>query len=166
MRRLGGTLLQPDQVSELFRQYFELYHPFLPLLDPERSPEHYFGLSELLFWSIIAVAARRFPDDPTLLTGLATSLTYLVWDTLAAVPQNYHVVKALCLLCTWPLPTKTSTADPTFMLAGLMHQLALQTGLHRPYATQDFTRIRVEWREEEVKDRLNTWAACNIVSQK
>ena len=165
-RRLGPTVLTADQVNDLFRQYFDHHHPFLPLLDPRKSPDHYFELSELLFWSVIAVASRRWPEDPTLLTGLAPSLNYHVWETVAAVPQNYHVVKALCLLCTWPLPTKSSTSDPTFMLSGLMMQIAMQTGLHRPSSTRDFTRTRVEWREEDIKDRLNTWAACNIVSQK
>ncbi|KAI9724301.1 MAG: hypothetical protein M1828_003725 [Chrysothrix sp. TS-e1954] len=164
-KRLGSAVLTSDQVNDLFEEYFKHYHPYLPLLDTQRSPEYFFELSELLFWSIIAVASRRWAEDPTLLTGLATSLNYLVWETVAAVPQNYHVVKALCILCTWPLPTKSSTTDPTFMLAGLMMQIAMQTGLHRPSSTRDFTKTQIEWRDEDVRDRLKTWAACNIVSQ-
>ena len=45
-------------------------------------------------------------------------------------------------------------------------QVAMQIGLHRPSYAQDFTKFRVELREEELKDRVKTWAACNIVAQR
>jgi hypothetical protein len=51
------------------------------------------------------------------------------------------------------------------MLAGVMFQLAMQYGLHRPSHAQDFSRFRIELREEEVTDRLHTWATVNIVAQ-
>lgn len=162
---LGTVSLKHEKIQQLFQKYFMFYHPFLPVLDPEQSWEWYRKISPLLFWTIIAVAARRYHEDTTLLTGLAGPLSQLTWQTVAQVPQNYHVVKAFCLLCTWPLPTKSTSTDPTFMFAGLMMQIALQTGLHRPSHTQDFSRIKIELREDEVGDRIRTWASCNIVSQ-
>lgn len=75
-------------------------------------------------------------------------------------------MKALCILCTWPLPISSTSTDPTFMLSGLMMQIAMQIGLHRPSHAQDFTKFRVELREEELKDRVKTWAACNVVAQR
>lgn len=162
---LGTTILEKEQIIPLFDRFWLHYHPFLPLLDPSRSPEFYYELSPLLFWVVVAIAARRYEADTTLLTGLAPSLSDLVWSTVKGVPQNYHVVKALCLLCTWPLPTKSTSTDATFMLAGLMTSIALQTGLHRPSHVQEFSRIRVELRDEDVQDRLKTWMACNIVLQ-
>ena len=51
------------------------------------------------------------------------------------------------------------------MLSGIMFQLAMQYGLHRPSHAQDFSRFRVDLREEDIADRLNTWAAVNIVAQ-
>ena len=97
---------------------------------------------------------------------LAGPLSRLLWQTLAGVPQSYHIVKALCFLCTWPLPIASSSTDPTFMLSGLMMQIALQIGLHRPSHAQDFSKFRVDLRAEELKDRVTTWAACNIVAQR
>lgn len=164
-RKLEKVTLSAEQIKELFGQYFEHYHPFLPVLDPAKPPDDFFHCSELLFWTVISVAARRYEGDPTLLTGIATPLTNLVWSTVADVTQNYHVVKALCLICTWPLPTKTSSKDPTFMFQGLMMQIALQTGLHRPSHVQEYSRIKLDLRDEDVIDRLKTWASCNIVSQ-
>ncbi|KAL9055036.1 MAG: hypothetical protein Q9162_003801 [Coniocarpon cinnabarinum] len=164
-RKLQRVVLSAEQIKALFTVYFEHYHPFIPILDASKPPDHFFQNSELLFWTVIAVAARRWEDDETLLTGLVTPLTSLVWSTVAEVPQNYHVVKALCLLCTWPLPTKTSSKDPTFMFAGLMMQIALQTGLHRPSHVQEYSRVKLDLREDDILDRLMTWAGCNIVSQ-
>ena len=47
-----------------------------------------------------------------------------------------------------------------------MNQIALQIGLHRPTHAQDFTRYKIELREEELKDRVRTWAACSAVAQR
>lgn len=146
--------------------FFTLYHPYLPLLQPDKSPDHYYEASPLLFWTIITVAARRYTLDTTLLNSLSVPVSRMLWATLQDVPQNYHVVKALCVLCTWPLPISSTSSDPTFMLSGLMLQIAMQIGLHRPSHAQDFTKFRVELREEELRDRVKTWAACNIVAQR
>jgi len=159
----------PDSVrSEVWLivvlSYFIFYHPFLSILDPEKTPDYYFGTSTLRFWIIITVAARRL--NPSLLRDLAGPVMELLWKTLAEVPQNYIVVKALCILCTWPLPIDSTSSDPTFMLSGLMMQIAMQIGLHRPSHTQDFTKFKVELMDEELRDRVRTWAACNATAQR
>ena len=182
-RRIESVVLVMDSVRQLFHQYalpqisenlmlkrpcrfFTYYHPFLPLLDPKKSPDDYYTASPLLFWVVIATAARRYEADLTLLNALSGPLSRLLWATLQSVPQNYFVVKALCILCTWPMPISSTTIDPTFMLSGLMMQIALQIGLHRPSHAQDFTKFKVELREEELKDRVRTWASCNAVAQR
>lgn len=146
--------------------FFTVYHPFLQLLDPTKSPDDYYESSPLLFWIIVAVAARRYGADPTLLSSISGPVNRLLWATLADVPQNYLIVQAMCLLCTWPLPFSSTSSDPTFMLSGLMMHIALQIGLHRPSHAQDFTKFKIELREEELKDRVRTWAACNVIAQR
>lgn len=146
--------------------FFTVYHPFLQLLDPTKAPDDYYESSTLLFWIIVAVAARRYGTDPNLLSSISGPVNRLLWTTLADVPQNYMVVQAMCLLCTWPLPFSSTSSDPTFMLSGLMMHIALQIGLHRPSHAQDFTKFKIELREEELKDRVRTWAACNIIAQR
>lgn len=136
------------------------------MLDPQKSPGDYFEASPLLFWVIISVGARHYEADPRLLTSISAPLSRLLWATLADVPQNYVVVKALCVLCTWPLPISSTSTDPTFMLSGVMMQIAMQIGLHRPSHAQDFTKFKVELRDEELKDRVRTWASCNAVAQR
>ncbi|KAL8991760.1 MAG: hypothetical protein Q9169_007674 [Polycauliona sp. 2 TL-2023] len=165
-RRLEGITLTPEQVDDLFERFFALFHPFMPLLDPSITPDAYFAMSPLLPWIIISVAARHYPPDPNLLPSISAPVSVRLWATLADVPQNYIVVKALCILCTWPLPVSSTSSDPTFMLSGLMMQIAMQIGLHRPSHTQDFARFKEDLREEELKDRVKTWVACNMISQR
>ena len=52
------------------------------------------------------------------------------------------------------------------MVSGLMMQIAMQIGLHRPSHAQDFTKFHVELRHDELRDRVKTWAACNVVVQR
>lgn len=165
LRSLEDVVLAPHRVNELFEEYWSNYHSFLELLDPEQTPDSIFNKSKLLFWTIIVTAARHFNPDRELLSRLTGPFTRLVWSTMSKVPQNHNVVKALCLLCAWPLPTSSTSTDPTFMFCGLMMQIGKQIGLHRPSHAQDFTRTHITLKDEDVKDRLKTWACCNIVAQ-
>ena len=165
-KRLGPVALTGERIRELHQRFFTFFHPFLPFLNPERSPDEYFQRSPLLFWTIMSIGSRHYRADDELFTALSQPLTRLVWETIAEVPQNYHVVKALILLCAWPLPTSSTSTDPTFMYCGLMVQVALQIGLHRPNHAQDFSKFRVELRDAELQDRVVVWSVCNIVAQR
>ena len=165
-KRLGPVALTFERVRELHKRFFTLYHPFLPFLNPERAAEEYFIRSPLLFWTMMSIGSRHYRGDTELFPALTQPLTKLVWDTVAEVPQNYHVVKALILLCAYPLPTSSTSTDPTFMYCGLMMQIALQIGLHRPSHAQDFSKFRVELRDVELQDRVVVWSVCNIVAQR
>ncbi|KIX92056.1 uncharacterized protein Z520_12210 [Fonsecaea multimorphosa CBS 102226] len=165
-KRLEEVCLTIDRAQELFQRFFTFHHPFLPFLNPDRTPDEYYARSPLLFWTIISVGARHYTPEPDLFASLTGPVMRLVWSTIAEVPQNYHVVKALILLCAWPLPTSSTSTDPTFMLCGMMMQIALQIGLHRPTHAQDFSKFRVELREVELQDRVVVWSVCNIVAQR
>ncbi|KAK4444104.1 hypothetical protein QBC34DRAFT_309788 [Podospora aff. communis PSN243] len=164
-RELEDFRLTEDDESQLFSQFFTFYHPFLPFLSPSQTPDQYYQQSPLLYWAIAAVACRRYAADPTFLTKLSGPLTRFLWSTIGEVPQSYYVVKALCLLCTWPLPTSTSTTDPTHILCGVMMKTATGIGLHRPNHINDFSRFPVELNKDGLHDRIKTWAVCNIVAQ-
>ncbi|KAL3472652.1 hypothetical protein BJX99DRAFT_211759 [Aspergillus californicus] len=163
--RLEEVSLSRHRVARLFDQFFKYYHPFLPLLNPQKPPEEYLRRCPFQAWAIICVASRRAPSEPGLLGALSGPFSRLLWSTITSVPQDYRVVKALCLLCTWPLPTTSQRTDVTFMLCGLMMQISMQLGLHRPVQAEEFTTFQMEGQGEAVKDRLQTWVICNIVAQ-
>lgn len=159
--------LKPGSQSPLTsHRYFLCYHPFLPILDSSCSPEYYYDSSKLLFWVIISVAARKFASDPHLIQSLTPQISKMLWEEVKANPQNYLFVKSVCLLCTWPLPVSSTSADPTYMLSGLNMHLAMQMGLHRPSHSQDFSKFKADLMEEELRDRVRTWASCNAVAQR
>ncbi|KAE8377185.1 hypothetical protein BDV26DRAFT_264046 [Aspergillus bertholletiae] len=162
--RLEDVFLSKPRATALFEQFFTYYHPFIPLLDPRTPPDYYLGRCPLLAWTIICVASRRAPAEPGLLGALTGPFNRLLWSTITSVPQDYAIVKALCLLCTWPIPTTSQRKDATFMLCGLMMQISMQLGLHRPVQAEEFTTFRIG-HSEAVKDRLQTWVVCNIVAQ-
>ncbi|KAH8899241.1 hypothetical protein GQ53DRAFT_635098 [Thozetella sp. PMI_491] len=164
-RELEHVQVTEDEETQLFVEFFTYYHPFLPFLNPTQTPEQYYQQYPLLYWTIISVAARRWNQNPSLLTQLSGPLTKLLWTTVGEVPQTYFAVKALCLLCTWPLPTSTTAADPTHILCGAMMKTATGIGLHRPNHINDFSRVAVELNKEGLNDRVTTWAVCNIVAQ-
>lgn len=164
-REIGNVGLTDDAINHLFNEFWCCYHPYLPFLDPSQSPEQYYQQHPLLFWVIITVASRRYTADPGLLTSLSGPLTQLLWSAIGEVPNNHYVVKALCILCTWPLPTSTTSTDPTHILGGVMMKAATGIGLHRPNHTQDFSRVSVDLNREQLHDRVTTWAVCNIVAQ-
>ncbi|KAK3329511.1 hypothetical protein B0H66DRAFT_466240 [Apodospora peruviana] len=164
-RELEDFRITEDDEIQLFREYFDCYHPFLPFLNSTQTPDQYYQQNPLLYWSIISVASRRFARDQTFLTKLSGPLTRLLWQTVGDVPQSYYAVKALCLLCTWPLPTSTSSSDPTHILGGVMMKTATGIGLHRPNHINDFSRFPVELNKDGLHDRIMTWAVCNIVAQ-
>ncbi|XPS72432.1 hypothetical protein M3J09_004597 [Ascochyta lentis] len=164
-RALGNIVLSVEEVDDLFNIFATFYHPFLPLIDTTRSPHEHFENSELLFWSIISVASRRLGSQPTLLPKLARNVTDLTWRTLRSIPYTLSTVQALALLCTWPFPTSSSTADPTFMFVGMMLQIATQMGLHRALDAQDFTKKPTRLDALEYAEWIHTWASCNVVAQ-
>ncbi|KAK6355573.1 hypothetical protein TWF696_004673 [Orbilia brochopaga] len=165
---LEDVMLTKEHIDELFRVFFEHYHPFLPMLDPSTSPSTYYNSSQLLFWVVISIASRRYPNsEPNLLIRLSRAVSRLVWSTLATVPHNKYVVKALILLSTWPFPTSSTLTDPTYMLSGLAVSVAIQMGLHRPGFGKDYTKFasKAKVDSNEVSDRTTTWACCNISAQ-
>lgn len=165
VREIENVGLHQDAIDHLFNEFWCYYHGYLPFLNPGQSSEQYYQQHPLLFWVIIAVASRRYTANPGLLTSLSAPLTRLLWTTVGEVPNNHFVVKALCLLCTWPLPTSTTSTDPTHILCGVMMKTATGIGLHRPNNTQDFSRVSVDLNREQLHDRVVTWAVCNIVAQ-
>ncbi|EXA46385.1 hypothetical protein FOVG_07103 [Fusarium oxysporum f. sp. pisi HDV247] len=163
-RALGNIILQIEEIDELFNMYIKHNHPYLPLIDEKKSPHEYYERSDLLFWVIMAVAARRHKSQPTLLPRLARNVTDLLWKTLRSMSHSISTIRALCLLCTWPFPTSSSTSDPTFMLVGIMLQMSTQMGLHCAFDAQDFAKVPLKLDTSEYSEWVQTWEACNIVA--
>ncbi|KAJ8068512.1 hypothetical protein OCU04_004062 [Sclerotinia nivalis] len=180
-QKIDDILVSGEQLSFLFDQYFSRYHHICPILDPSQTCDQTFAQDPVLGWGIVLVSARRYPQDPTLVLNLSKAYMRFLWNSISDMPQRASSIKALALLCTWPVPlirgfTKSrndkasatmglSELDPTSMLSGIMMQISLQMGMHRPRHAQDFLKQTRDVSEAELRDRKLTWAICNIVSQ-
>jgi hypothetical protein len=167
-RQLGDVIVYGDVVDKLWDEYFTKYHSFLPVLDAKLdSPDVIITRSNILFWTVIMVASRHYEEDTTLLSRLTAPYGEHLKHTISRPPKEdqHHVVKALCMLCTWPLPVSSSTDDMTFTLSGIMMKFAMHLGIHRPSSPSDFNNIPIPLRADEITDRLRTWAICNLVAQ-
>ncbi|KAM0158111.1 hypothetical protein ACHAQE_005696 [Botrytis cinerea] len=175
-QRIDDILVSGEQLAFLFDQ--------LSLSSCGSCPEtqaHSSRADPVLGWGIVLVSARRYPQDPTLVLNLSKAYMKSLWNSISDMPQRSSSIKALALLCTWPVPlirgfTKSrndkasatmglSELDPTWMLSGIMMQISLQTGMHRPRHAQDFLKQTRDVSDAELSDRKLTWALCNIVSQ-
>ncbi|KAF2236494.1 hypothetical protein EV356DRAFT_531104 [Viridothelium virens] len=164
-KTIGDVRLPITEINELFSRYWTEFHPYLPLLDRTKDPEDYYKECPMLYWTIVFVASRRDEANSERMKDLRAPVMQFIYNTVSQSSQSYNIVKGLCLICTWPPHTSSTSADPTLELTGMMMAMAMRLGLHRPSHARDFARYSLVVPPAEVDDRLRTWTACNIVAQ-
>lgn len=147
-------------------RFFEHYHHFLPFLEPSRTPHEYYDSSPLLFWSIVAVAARQYRADVTLLTRLSPVLTDLLWTVIASSNMSTAHVQALLLLSYWQLPNIHLWTDRSLILTNIALTSAMHLGMHRPGREDEYTKVAIDMRGAGLLERTRTWVACVCLSQR
>lgn len=180
-KSMDGVTLSPEAISNLYKEYVIKYHPFLPVVDVSRGPEKIYELCPSLFWTIMAVASRRYDKDG----GLMMQLTPLLKTCLSEItisPINRFVskkedgptlnvasaytVQAFLIYTMWPSITSTLSADSSWSTAGIAMYSAIRVGLHCPGYARDFGRIKADNPSyPKISEQIRTWVGCNIVSQ-
>ncbi|KAL2815041.1 hypothetical protein BDW59DRAFT_177773 [Aspergillus cavernicola] len=165
-RMLNGVEVTGEEIDDLFQIFFRHYAPFLPILDPQTRPNTYYAQSPLLFWSVIGVSCRMYPQNPTLLTALAQSIIQMALLSVASASPAWHTIQAFLLLLTWALP-KEGRPDVTFPMSGMMLHIAMQNGLHIPVSSNEFSSVKISPPSEAVMvRRAELWAHCVFVYQR
>ncbi len=147
-------------------RFFKQYHPFLPYLEPFRSPDQYWNESSLLFWSIVAVGARQSREHMGMLLTLSSSVTTLCWTTISSMPLKLQDIQAIILLCTWPFPSFRFSTDKSIILANVAVTSAMFPGMHKPGCEKEYTNVDLIVRYSDRIERTRTWVACVIVPQR
>lgn len=149
------------------RRFFTQYAQFLPILDPQTTPNAYYAQSSFLFWSIIGVACRTYSRNPTLVTALSHSITKMALLSAASTSAPWHTIQALFLVLTWPFPKDMTRPDLTFPMSGMLLHIAMQNGLHIPMSSHEFSRAKIPALSEvDMTRRSELWAHCVIVYQR
>ncbi len=160
---LGDARLSLEKARQLHKRFINDYLPYLPIL-VSHSPTELYSQSQLLFWTVMLTACLSDPD-PTLYTSLASLIKQLAIETCwIRTPRSTHIVQALLILGTWPLPNQKVLDDCSYRFIGLAKNLGLQLGLHRGKFIDEFSRTQVSLDDAE-KWRTRTWHAVFFCDQ-
>ncbi|KAJ5354396.1 uncharacterized protein N7496_012829 [Penicillium cataractarum] len=166
-RSLNGVQVQGEEIDDLFRLFFQHYAQFLPILDPQTSPNTYYAQSPFLFWTIIGAACRSYARNPTLLTALARSVLEMAFLSALSVSPPWHTIQGLLLLLTWPFPKGADHPDVAFPLCGILLHISMQNGLHIPMSSHEFSRVKIPAPSEgDLLRRSELWAHTVIMYQR
>lgn len=136
------------------------------MLEEPVRPNACYMRSPLLFWSIIAVGARKYDGDPTLLTSLSTLLPPLMNTIVLARENSLATIQALALFCSWPMPFTSLSYDTTPLQAGLLLSHAFLTGLNVQGTGQDFHDAKLQVDNSFSERRARLWYLCITVCQR
>jgi hypothetical protein len=132
------------------------------MLPPSVSPDAVYKASPVLFWTIIATAARHDCADFSLLPSLLPAVKGLLWTTIAAAPHALPSLQAMTLLCLWTFPVSTMPEDITYILAGLLKSAAIHVGLHRPDILELYSRSRAPLGKAELLQAVRVWCCIYL----
>ncbi|KAH3682834.1 hypothetical protein WICPIJ_006173 [Wickerhamomyces pijperi] len=173
-KQFGGVELSSEQIQELFMEFVNRYHRFLPIIDVKKGPERIYRYSPILFWTIISIALRQISSTtlmqlaPLLKTAFAeisiSPITRYLPDESDEPILNVSSVfsvQAFLLYTFWPPLTSSLSADSSWNTVGIAIFQAIRLGLNGPgmnnYNHHESSKI--------LSEHVRTWISCNIVSQ-
>ncbi|ONH65235.1 Regulatory protein LEU3 [Cyberlindnera fabianii] len=179
-KRFGEVELSPAQIRELFIEFVNKYHRFLPIVDVSKGPERIYRLCPVLFWTIASISLRHLSTD--ILMSLAPLLkTALAEITISPITRYFpneseepilnvssvYSVQALLLYTYWPPLTSSLSADSSWNTVGIAIFQAIRIGLNGPGTTNYHVQQQSQQTESTkiLQEHNKTWIACNIVSQ-
>jgi len=178
-KQFGEVELSSEQIKQLFLEFVQNYHNFLPIVDVSKGPERLHRLCPVLFWTIMSVALRHHSTDVlmTLAPLLKTALAEITISPITRYLPNeedepilnvssVYSVQAFLIYTFWPPLTSSLSADSSWNTVGIAIFQAIRIGLNGPgvnnYSSQQQQQPEVN---SILKEHVKTWISCNIVSQ-
>lgn len=163
---LDGHSIDARRINDCFSIFFRNYAHHLPIVDLGIAPNLHHEESPVLFWTIVVIGSRRYAADPTLLGRLAPSVISLALASLSSRAGPLQLIRALLLLCSWPMPINSMSKDISHVFSGAAMHLAMQIGLHILGVGQEFARTRLKPDDAVVASRAKLWIFCLLVCQR
>lgn len=175
-KELGEIQLSSKQIKELFLEFVNKYHRFLPIVDISKGPELIHRLCPILFWVIVSIALRHLSTN-TLMELAPLLKSALAEITISPITRylpnekdepilnvsSVYSVQALLLYSFWPPLTSSLSADSSWNTVGIAIFQAIRLGLNGP-GTNNYN-FQSESSNSLLKEHVKTWISCNIVSQ-
>ncbi|KAI0551824.1 hypothetical protein F4679DRAFT_572120 [Xylaria curta] len=148
---------------EAFRVFANIFHPRFPVLVSININTIYHS-SPFLFWTILIITASRTttPLFEQLFNQIIRPFQDMVRTEALQAPLPIQKIRALLLLCMWPMPVNAQREDPSWVYCGIAVNSALFLGLHRPNPPQP-SRCRSGYPGNAL-ERMTTWLGCFYVS--
>jgi hypothetical protein len=139
------------------------FRPQYPILDSLSIRELYRS-ETLLFWTIIVIINSRMPDPnaAAVFRQLHEPYTRYLNEHILIAPPPLHNVKALLLLCQWPLPVEQQIRDPSWLYSGLAIHASRTMSLGRHEIIPSLQNQGLA--SNIIKTRMNTWLGCFYIS--
>ncbi|KAI0449846.1 hypothetical protein F5B21DRAFT_517875 [Xylaria acuta] len=160
---IGGVVISAETVVEAFRIFASLFHPRIPVL-VSININTIHRSSPFLFWTIIIVVASRTmtPLFEQLFNQIARPFQDMARTEALQAPLTLQKIRALLLLCMWPMPVNSQREDPSWIYSGIAVNSALYLGLHRPNSSQP-SRCRSGFKGSPLEG-ITTWLGCFYVT--
>ncbi|KXT09834.1 hypothetical protein AC579_9300 [Pseudocercospora musae] len=165
-RDIHGLTVRAAEVDDCFAIFRDKCLQYVPIMENMPSPNDCYTRSPLLFWTIVAIGARKYLNNPTLIVQLGPRISNLSKTAIARLEPVLLTVQALVLQCAWPMPFRTLCNDVTPVAAGLVLQLATTVGLHIQGSGQEFVRSKLSTHRDRMLERGRLWACCSLVCQR
>ncbi|KAI1124306.1 hypothetical protein F5Y10DRAFT_31978 [Nemania abortiva] len=160
---IGCVAISATIAIEAFKIFASLFHPKIPVL-VSVNINNIYNSSPLLFWTIIAIVASHtsVPSADGLYDQIAEPFQDMLRTEALQAPLPLQRIRALLLLCVWPMPVETQRQDPSWLYSGIAVNSALYLGLHRsgpPHPCRGPSGS-----SETPLERIITWLGCFYVS--
>lgn len=129
--QLYDCILSYFDVLELFQYFDECYYPHFAIIEPVTSLTELAAESELLFWTIVAVAARHHKRHYIRYPHIQNVHAQLHGKVCREAIQSVPDLQAILMLCTWPYPVKGQFSDPSWMQLGMVITASRLIGLDK-----------------------------------
>ncbi|KAI1151080.1 hypothetical protein F4825DRAFT_462876 [Nemania diffusa] len=163
---IGCVVISAVTAIEAFRIFARLFHPKLPILVSINVNAIYHS-SQFLFWTIIIIVASHttIPSAEDLFNQIAGPFQDLIRIEALQAPLPLPKIRALLLLCLWPMPVVSQRQDPSWLYSGIAVNSALYLGLHRSGPSPLYRGISSSLETPlERLERIVTWLGCFYVS--
>ncbi|ODQ68397.1 hypothetical protein NADFUDRAFT_49041 [Nadsonia fulvescens var. elongata DSM 6958] len=190
-KTLENVTLNSEIINDLYQEYVNNYHTFLPFVDLKGGPEAIFSRSPPLFWTMMFVASRRYTKSHSIINGgdltlrlgpsikkclaeLAISPITRPLDGIGGTPvfniASVYSVQAFLIYTTWPPVTSSLSADSSWNTCGIALFTAVRIGLHSPVHSSghkkfnSMEKMNSKMSLSKISEQIRTWICCNIVS--
>ncbi|KAI0487770.1 hypothetical protein F4859DRAFT_269291 [Xylaria cf. heliscus] len=160
---IGRVVISAETAIEAFRIFASLLHPRFPVLVSININAIHHS-SSFLFWTIIIIVASRTttPLFEQLFSQIVRPFEDMVRNEALRAPLPLQKIRALLLLCVWPMPVNSQREDPSWVYSGIAVNSALYLGLHRTNLPQA-SRCKSGFPGTPL-ERITTWLGCFHVS--